>query len=258
MLLLPGSLLRSPTHTPHDTAPSRPLGLCAGVPAAQIRPTMLPGFQPQPAFGPAPEDPQAQGLCATGLAGKAFRWMALWLHRSLSLWGARPLPPPFVNQKRSREPHEALQAYPAPMPVLGYWGARIPAFGVLVARKKGPGKATKASLASGIPLRISLGVRVPPTQGAGTLSSLSSGARLSSGVFLCRPQASPRPSNTDTGHMSSQLAPDTEICTCPLLLAPWPLFCSPQDPGSGPRAQAPGPLSASRDFRRSLLSATPQ
>lgn len=170
--------------------------------------------------------------------------------------GAWPLPPPFVDQKRPREAPEAFQADPAPLPVLGCWGARVSAFGVLVARRKGPGKATRAILASGIPLHISLGVRVrprpsppsPSQRGPCPLCPLAHGYPQGSSSPTHRPDLVPALRTRGTWVPGWPWTPRSGLA-----LFSWhPGLSSAllRPPGSGSRAQARGPLPESGDFRR--------
>lgn len=245
-------------------SPCRFLGHCAGVPATQTRPTTLcgPQPQPQPARRPALRS-RAPGAGALGCLPCSKRipldgTVAPQMPQSAGAW---PLPLPFVHPKRPREAPEAFQADPAPLPVLGCWGARVSTFGDPVARSKGPGEATKAILTSGIPLHIPLGVRVPPLpmqseRGPCPLCAVAHGCPRGSSCPTHRPDLVRALRTRGTWVPSWPRTPRSGLA-----LFTWHPGLSSAllgPPGAGSRAQAPGPLPASGQFRRSLLAWAPQ
>lgn len=179
------------------------------------------------------------------------------------LWSARPLPPPFVDQKRPAQAPEASSpafpvgvgspglrgpaeqssggSLPLPLPLLlpagqapcrAGAGTRQPAW-----KDTRSGKHALGVGEGGFPARISLGVEVHSCQELGPcdLCPLADGWPRSS--TRGRTPAQP-------GHrFCFEAGGGTGICTCPLLLASGPVSCPSSEAlrgsGAGPRGSRP-------------------
>lgn len=179
------------------------------------------------------------------------------------LWSARPLPPPFVDQKRPAQAPEASSpafpvgvgspglrgpaeqssggSLPLPLPLLlpagqapcrAGAGTRQPAW-----KDTRSGKHALGVGEGGFPARISLGVEVHSCQELGPcdLCPLADGWPRSS--TRGRTPAQP-------GHrFCFEAGGGTGICTCPLLLASGPVSCPSSEAlrgsGAGPRGNRP-------------------